>query len=254
MYSFDVIDFEQIEGRSFIDFPATSVFTTHEWIRFVQEDSKAEPLIVEIRLNEKTIGYFSALIMRKMGIKIIGSPFRGWSTCFMGFDVPHNNKIDILPHLVSYLNRTFRCWYIEIIDRDISVMQASQSCYMHDIVSTLELEIGKSDEKLFKVFKSDCRNFIRQFESRGASLEEAKPDDAFANEYYNHLVDVFRRQGVVPNYGVDKVRRLLSHLSNTGMLLCLRVRTGRRDGAGGAGGGPGGPPGRRAGRRRPPRS
>lgn len=80
---------------------------------------------------------------------------------------------------------------------------------------TLELEIDKTDEELFKVFKTDCRNFIKQFERGDASIEIAKPNDTFAEEYYNQLEDVFAKR-LVPTYSLKKVKCLIRHMKDSG--------------------------------------
>jgi hypothetical protein len=58
---------------------------------------------------------------------------------------------------------------------------------------------------------------------RGVSIEEAN-DDAFADEHYQQLQDVFARQGLVPTYGIARVRLLIRYLQPTGNLLLLRAR------------------------------
>jgi hypothetical protein len=224
MYEFKQIDLTCINLNEFNGFEDKSIFTTVEWIRFVEEDSNAKPIILRILKDNMFIGYFSALMINKFGFKIIASPFSGWSTCFMGFDIIVNNKIEILHDLKQYLFKKFKCSYIEIIDRDISIDGAKSAGFNCTPISTLELEIDRSDDELFKVFKTDCRNFIRQFERRGALLEEAIANDEFAEEYYEQLKDVFAKQGMVPTYSVEKVKKLLKHFSKTDRLLCLRVR------------------------------
>lgn len=224
MYEFEHIDINDLDIDEYYSFERKSIFTRLEWIRFIMEDSAANPIILRIKRDSIFIGYFSALMIRKFGVKIIASPFRGWSTCFMGFDTLVDNKTEILKDLTGYLFKKFGCLYIEIVDRDISVEQAQAAGFNCASVATLELDIDKSDEEIFKNFKSVCRNRIRQFDKKGASLEHALPDDQFAEEYYEQLKDVFAKQGTLPTYSVDKVKRLLHHLSGTDMLLCLRVR------------------------------
>ncbi len=58
---------------------------------------------------------------------------------------------------------------------------------------------------------------------RGVAIEEAH-DDAFADEHYAQLEDVFGKQGLIPTYGVARVRQLIRHLQPTGSLLLLRAR------------------------------
>lgn len=224
MYIFNRIEITNIDINKFNKIKNKSIFTTIEWINFIHEDSEAKPIILEIFQKDVFVGYFSALTVNKFGIKIVASPFAGWSTCFMGFDVNLNNKTDILSDLIKYLFKKFKCHYIEIIDRDISVDQAKSAGFNCSPVCTLELDINRSDQELFKAFKTDCRNFIRQFERRGAILEEAIPNDEFAEEYYEQLKDVFAKQFMVPTYSLQKVKKLLKHLSKTDRLLCLRIK------------------------------
>lgn len=142
----------------------------------------------------------------------------------MGFDVREGiNKLDLIPAVKKYLFKQKKVCLIEIVDRDIDVEAAKKRGYQTNIADTLELKINRTDEELFKVFKTDCRNFIRQFERRGAVLEFAEADDRFAVEYYEQLKDVFAKQGLVPTYSLEKVKCILKHLKNTGKVLCLRV-------------------------------
>lgn len=217
---------EALNLQEYENLPGKSVFTTREWLEFIQEDSKVKPLFLRITREETLVGYFTAMIQKSYGFRIIASPFAGWSTCYMGFDLADSsvNKLDLIPCVTEYLFRVKKAHLIEITDRDISVEDARERGYRTSAAETLELEIDRTDEELFKVFKTDCRNFIRQFERRGATLEYAEPDDTFAQEYYTQLQDVFAKQGLVPTYSLEKVKCLLRNLRQSGNVLCLRVR------------------------------
>ena len=185
---------EALDIQEYESLPGKSVFTTMEWLEFIQEDSQVAPLFLRITRGETLVGYFTAMIQKSYGFRIIASPFAGWSTCYMGFDLvdPSVNKLDLIPCVTEYLFKVKKAHLIEIVDRDISVEDAQARGYRTGISDTLELEIDRTDEELFKVFKTDCRNFIRQFVRRGAALE--------------------------------KVKCLLRHLRQSGNVLCLRVR------------------------------
>lgn len=223
-YFFEKIDINSLDVQEFNDFVNKPVFTTIPWIKFVENDSKAKPLFIRITKDNKFVGYFTALETRKFGIKIVGSPFRGWSTCYMGIDTNYPEcKMDIYEQLVPFLFKNEKCQYIEINDRDITVEQAKERGITALPLDTLELDIDKTDEELFKQMKPDCRNFIRQFERRGARLEVVEPDEMFAKDYYCQLEDVFAKQGLVPTYSLDKVKKLMNALKETDEILCLRV-------------------------------
>lgn len=225
MFYFEKLTLEKIDEFEFNSIATKSVFTTIPWIKYILEDnSNASPIVLRITDDNDFVGYFSSVFVKKFGFRIIGSPFRGWSTCYMGFDVVDNEqKLNILKELKEYLYVNYKYHYLEIIDRDIPVEEA-KSLYTVKIADTLELDIDKTDDELFKVFKTDCRNFIRQFERRGATLEIAEPNDEFAEEYYNELKDVFAKQNLVPTYTSTKVKTLLRNLKDSNEVLCLRVK------------------------------
>lgn len=227
-YKFEVVDYSQINEQEFNSLPDKCVTTTKAWIDFIIEDSHATPFIIRIEKDGAFCGYFNSLVVKKMGMTIIGSPFSGWSTPYMGMDLVDNSlKKEVYPYLIDYIKKNHAYAYIQIIDRDLPMDDAKALAekynYIIKPVETLDLGIGYSDEELYKHMKTDCRNFIKQFERRGATLQVAEPNDAFAEEYYTQLLDVFAKQDLVPTYTVDKVKRLLKHLAKADAVLCLRV-------------------------------
>lgn len=227
MYYFERIEYSKIDWNDFNKYSRKPVWTTKEWMDFIITDSRVEPLIFRIKRDDDYIGYAPFMIAKYLGVlKVAGSPFRGWSTCWMGIEVENvDEKLEIIKEISSILINKYGCHYCEIVDRDISMEQAYQSGFKVAPQGTLELDIACSDDELWKKFKTDCRNFIRQFERRGAILSVAEPNEEFAKEYYNELTDVFAKQNLVPSYSLDKVQRLLSSMKNSGNLLCLRVET-----------------------------
>ena len=224
MFHVTEIEKSKLNLEEYYKFPNKPLFTTMEWLDFIQEDSKGDLFFLRITDDDSLVGYFTGMVVNKFGIKIAGSPFSGWSTVYMGFDVFDGiNKLDLLPCVQEYLFKHKKVGLIEIVDRGIPVKDAQDAGYCADIADTLELDVDKTDDELFKVFKTDCRNFIRQFERRGAIYERVAPSDEFAEEYYEQLKDVFAKQGLVPTYSVDKVKRLLRHLTDGETVLCQHV-------------------------------
>lgn len=228
MYSFQEINIKNIKEEEYHSLPNKSVLTTKDWIEFVEEDSKATPFILRITENDRFVGYFTSLVKNRFGIKIVGSPFYGWSTPYMGLDlIVSSEKIKVLPELISFILKETRCTFFQLTDRDFSFDELKKVNTISKLVvtetETLELNIDGDDAFLFKNMKTDCRNFIRQFERRGAKIEQAEPNDEFAEEYYQQLLDVFAKQNLVPTYTVDKVKCLLRHLAKSKSVLCLRV-------------------------------
>ena len=158
MYNFKEIsinDFGNIEAS---DFPDRTIFTTKEWIEFIIEDQAIKPVIIRIVKEDSTIGYFTAGIFSKYNIKIMGSPFRGWSTCFMGMDLlpAHRDEIvAIYKELKEFLKEQYKCHYIEITDRNITMGQAKSVGDSTKVAKTLELALDRPLDTIFKEFKMD---------------------------------------------------------------------------------------------------
>lgn len=226
MYKVQEIQVAKLNLQEYCSFPQKSLFTTLDWLAYLEEDVKGKPCILRITDdNDRMVGYFTSMLVRKFGVLIAGSPFSGWSTVYMGFDVLEGiNRLELLPYIEKYLFKEKHVLFIQLADWNISVEDALAEGYHAEVADTLVLEINKTDEELFKVFKTDCRNFIRQFERRGAVYERAEPNAEFASEYYKQLEDVFAKQGLVPTYGVEKVQHILSHLEDGETVLCQRIR------------------------------
>src|SRR5208337_1667035 len=89
--------------------------------------------------------------------------------------------------------------------------------------ATLEIDLTQSEEALLSHMTKSCRWTIKKAEKNGVRIEAAV-DAEFADEYFAQLKDVFAKQGMVPYFGVERVRALLRHLLPTGALLALRAR------------------------------
>ena len=92
----------------------------------------------------------------------------------MGFELyDYSDMTTIISEISAFIFKELKCLYIEIVDRFIpieSLDKVTGTNIATDAVITLELDIDRTDEELFKVFKTDCRNYIRQFERKGAVI------------------------------------------------------------------------------------
>jgi hypothetical protein len=200
------------------------VFQTREWLEFIAESQHARPVVAEIRDGGAVAGYFSGLVVRKLGVRILGSSFPGWTTPYIGFNLhPGYARSRMIAPLTEWAFRDLRCAHVEISDRCF-VTADGESAGMHPTTyESYKSDLTKSEDELFANMESACRRCIRKAEKSGVVIEEAH-DPAFADEYYAQLQDVFAKQGKVPTYSVERVRVLLKHMLPTGRLLAVRAR------------------------------
>jgi GNAT acetyltransferase-like protein len=200
------------------------IFQTREWVSFVARTQNAEPVVAALKDGEATVGYLTALIVRRFGVGILGSPLPGWTTDYMGFNldegVPRREALKAVP---SFAYRSLGCLHLELKDRRLEASEGAGLGFAHEANRTFELDLGASEEEMFRRMRKGCRWSIRKAEKVGVRVEEAS-DLMFADDYYSQLVDVFAKQSLTPTYQAERVRELIRELYPTGRLLLLRAR------------------------------
>jgi len=115
-----------------------------------------------------------------------------------------------------------KCLHMEVSDLYFTIEDGPPG-FAREFYISYRTDLTKSEEELFEGMDSACRRCIRKAEKSGVTIEEAH-DLAFADEYYQQLIDVFAKQRLVPTYTVDRVRALIKHLEPAGRILLLRAR------------------------------
>src|SRR5262245_27828557 len=85
--TFRRLDFSQVPWEALDRFADRTVFQTREWIQFIAETQGAAPVVAEISAGGRPAGYFTGLIVRRLGVRILGSSFPGWTTPYIGFNL-----------------------------------------------------------------------------------------------------------------------------------------------------------------------
>ena len=61
------------------------VYHTAAWLEFLAATQGAEPVTAVVSIDGRPVGYFLGAIVRRLGVRVLGSPLRGWGTECMGF-------------------------------------------------------------------------------------------------------------------------------------------------------------------------
>jgi len=219
-----IINFDEVDWRVLDRFADRTVFQTREWIQFISETQSATPLTAELREGSEVVGYFTGLTFTRLGVKILGSSFPGWTTPYIGFNlVPGASRAAALAAVEDMAWNVLKCLHMEVSDPYFMVEDGKSLGFACEFYTSCRTDLRNSEEELFDGMDSACRRCIRKAEKSGVTIEEAH-DLAFADEYYGQLMDVFAKQRLVPTYSVDRVRTLIRHLAPTGRLLLLRAR------------------------------
>lgn len=223
MVSFRRLGAGEIPWEALDRFQDRVVFQTREWLDFLAESQHATPVVAEIRDGATVAGYFSGLIVRKLGVRILGSSFPGWTTPYVGFNLrPGYSRRALLGPLAQWAFGELRCVHLEVSDLRFSPGDGDGTRLDRTAYESYRSDLTLSEDDLFGRMESACRRCIRKAEKSGVTVVEAQ-DEGFADEYYEQLKDVFAKQGKLPTYPVERVRILLRHMLSTGRLLAVRA-------------------------------
>ena len=226
MYTITEVELKNLNTNEFNSTNDKLIYQTKEWIEFICETQKAKPIILRITDNNTFVGYFTCFLFSKFGIKIIGSPFRGWTTLYMGFNVSNGvDRASLIMPVWQYLKKHYKCMYMEIIDLYLTFDDVLREGLLADKQETYIKNISGNIDQVFKSFSSTCKNQIRRYEKNNAQLFVCEPNDAFAEKYYEQLKAVFGYQNLVPSYDCERVKKLLKNLNNIAdSVYCTEMR------------------------------
>jgi hypothetical protein len=221
---FERLELEKVDWKHLDSFDDRSVYQTEPWLRFLQKTQNCEPVVASVKNGGATLGYFTGCVFRRFGLRMLGSPFPGWTTSYMGFNLqPGAPRLDAVRGLAEFAFDTLGCVHFELMDRQLGVEDTDRlPCHTSRFVG-YEIDLTLSEDELFRNMDSDYRRCTRNAERNGVYVEECS-DPAFVDEYYVQLRDVFAKQRLVPTYSLERVRAMYSYLQPSGMLLALRAR------------------------------
>jgi hypothetical protein len=221
---FHRIPFDQVDWELLDSYADRIVMQRRGWLEFVQALTGGEIVIAQIEQDHETVGFYSGILFRRCGVPILGSPFRGWTTAYMGFNLqPDIPRVDAVLGLDRFALRELGCLHFEVMDRWLSGDSVAELGIPFRIVRNIGTDLTRSEDELFADMSSACRRAIRKSEKSGITLEQAEAE-GFAEEFYPHLQDVFAKQGMRPTFAIERVRQLIKHVHPSGDLLLARVR------------------------------
>lgn len=225
MARFERISMDPVEWEKTLRaFSDRVVFQSPAWLSFLAETQKAEPVLAVLKEGDHILGYFTGLITQRFGLRVLGSPLRGWSSPCMGFNLlPSTPRRIAAEALSDFAFKELGCIHLEVVDSYMTLADIDGLGFTHEMYATIENDLTQSEEAIFSKMSSSCRRNIRHAEKNGVVIEETQ-DAGLAEEYVEQLKDVFAKWGLVPHFGVDRVHALIRHLQPTGMLLMLRAR------------------------------
>lgn len=222
--------FEEIKSPNVFDaelklLGCGSVFICDAWLEFICAASGGRFIGLRITDEAGNKSFFAGVLFRRLGLKIIGSPFPGWGTSYMGVcgKLPINDSL--VSGLLAYLFENYGAHYVEMVNPPGEVSLTSGNGYKVTQLDSLLLSLAAGPEALYANLQGDCRTYLRQFDSKGGSVEAVHPNSHFADQLYDQLTEVFARQGMVTTHSRQRIGMMLAALEKGQVdLLCLQAR------------------------------
>ncbi|MCB1040571.1 MAG: GNAT family N-acetyltransferase [Acidimicrobiales bacterium] len=214
--------------------PDRTICQTREWLNFLVETQGVEPVVARVLDGTEQVGWFTGAIARRGPVRILGSPFRGWTTAAMGFNlepgVPRSAALAALP---AFAFKDLGCLHLEFADRGLldegDVPDGFHLARLSGYELALVDDAGEpiDDDALLGGMKSYGRRDVRRSLRNGIEVEVVDPADpgSFAATYYAQVSEAFAKRDQRPTYPVERVEALIRHLGPTGRLLLLQSRT-----------------------------
>lgn len=205
-------------------FDTKALFHGSPWLEFLEKAQNGRAVFLEILEGSTCVGYFVGLIVKKGPFKILGSPLRGWTTQFMGPIIDSNfSQHRFLVALDEYCSKT-GIDQLEFSSPRLEPTTVSKHGFecRRDVTPILDLRTDK--ETLWKILKpKSCRYEIRKALKNNVTVKDTD-DPAVVDRYYNQLVMVFAKQGLIPTYPLNTVKALFESLRKREMLFCLEAK------------------------------
>ncbi|MGH6943351.1 MAG: GNAT family N-acetyltransferase, partial [Geminicoccaceae bacterium] len=143
---------------------------------------------------------------------------------YMGFNLPPDfPRAEALRPLERLAFGELGCLHLEITDRHLAAEDGARLGFAQRTIRSYLSDLAPSEHEIFQTMTSARRRAIRKAEKGGLIVEQASPE-GFAEEYYEHLEDVFAKQELRPSYSAQRVESMIEQVHPTGDLLLARVR------------------------------
>ena len=209
------------------DYPGATLFHTHEWLQTLKEgfshiDVK---LYAILDVQNRTIGLLPAEFAQKGPFKLGGSPLPGLFTPYQGLLLLDSSDAALkeAPGLVTEMSKAHYFALSFPPDKHGKLLNIDDSANWEP-KKTLLVDLTWGTERLWKNFKAQTRNEVRQAEKRGVEIHEPASLDGWLEDYYAMHKAVYSRQNMKPPAKPAFYQALWNHLYGKGWLKVILAR------------------------------
>src|SRR6185436_751679 len=148
---------------------------TRPWLDYLEQSQGADPVVAAVLDDDAPVGWFTGAIVRRAGVRILGSPFPGWTTSWMGFNLsPGVDRWQACEALAPFAFRHLRCLHVEVRDRELEVPSSASRGWSWTEPDTYQVDLSGTEEDVLARMWSISRRQIRKSERLGVIVEQGR--------------------------------------------------------------------------------
>ena len=206
-------------------FPNHRVVHLKAWSAFLEAAGLGRPLYLVAESGGEIVAALPGLLARLGGFTLYGSPLPGWQTVSLGpaFDPARVTPREICGALVPLLETRYGVVHIELVSTALDAEAMTELGFQSEEVPTFRAPLYPGDEtRTFKALKESARRNIKRAAKLGL-LVRFETDEAFVDEHFEQLKEVYVRGGNVITFDANRVRLCFRHMRDAGRLIAASV-------------------------------
>lgn len=179
-----------------------SIFHTIDWMNIIEKNYNISKLPIGIYVNDELVGIFPSFFSKKMHFKLLMSPQQRCSTPYGGPVLSKAISVSrVMKSYDSFIKEIFNPNYIDIkFLYDIKLDSYTLSSLGFNVENryTYLLNIGKSENELWKNLRRSCKQSIKKAIKNNIEIIEDEVKDEYINEYYKMVIDTWKKTNQRP--------------------------------------------------------
>ena len=199
-----------------------TVYHSSAWIDFILKTQPVKKVIYSIIENGREVGLMPGFQLNKGPVKIFGSPLPGWTTPCLGPLVNDIDQSSLLDAIATTIRKD-RYSHSELESPILNVEEALNHGFIAEKRYTYIANILSDPESILSSYSKSCRKAVKKGQRNGLYVETTHDSD-FIDLYYQQLMEVFSKKGIVPTYPKERIRLLWDTMMPSGNLLATWVQ------------------------------
>jgi hypothetical protein len=200
---------------------------THKltWMHSLEPSVKGQPLFLIYERANRIVGCIPGFLVNIGPVRLFGSPLQGWQTVSMGpvFDRGSVSTDELVPPLIAFLRLRHGVHHIEIISSELDQQAMRDLRFRDEPLPTYRVPLFPDDrDRSLRAMKDSAKRNIRRGVKLGLEVK-FEDDEAFVDEHYDQLREVFARGGASLPFGKRRARDFFRHMKASGNLIAASV-------------------------------